>query len=180
MGAKQCTLSIQFAYYLVCVIWWLLSKYLHKLRGRDPVFKFYQIIWHFWDLDFHDTDEHALKMALLIKNSLHGTSHHTSSNLCSSLCDFSHQWQSSVCHVILPQPGGEERWFEGNHWGKKNIVYFMWSSKPRKWKCESFKRGVCGHLPIEESNLQSMVIAVPLNSTVSLSQEFDVHTDVKK
>lgn len=65
---------------------------------------------------------------------------------------------------------------------KKNYML----CKPGKQKCESFKKlgmkreGVCAHLPVEASKLQSMVIPVPLNSTVSLSRELDVHTDVKK
>lgn len=58
--------------------------------------------------------------------------------------------------------------------------------KPGKLKCESLKKlgrkreGACAHLPVEASKLQSMVIPVPLNSTVSLSRDLDVHTDVKK
>lgn len=52
------------------------------------------------------------------------TFYHTSSNLCSSLCDLSHQWQSSVCHMILPQPEGQERGLEGSHREKK-ILYML-------------------------------------------------------
>lgn len=39
---------------------------------------------------------------------------------------------------------------------------------------------VCAHLPIKASKLQPMGIPVPLKSVVSLSREFDVHTDAKK